>query len=370
MAEINKETWNEVIAALPNAHILQTWQWGAVKERYGWQPIYEVWRDQKGQVEAAAMVLTRAVSAGGINFPLRVMYVPRGPLLKDWHDPKLREKVLTGLRLLAEQHRAIFIKIDPEVKLGHGVPREGGDINYPQTEGVTTYLSQNRWVYSQEQVQYKNTVTIDLEASEEEMLARMKQKTRYNIRLAGRRGVKVRVGDLDDLDLLYRMYAETSLRDGFGIRHEEYYHTVWKTFMEIGTAEALVAEIEGEPIAALIIFRFAGRAWYLYGMSRAAHREKMPNYLLQWQAMLRAKEAGCVSYDLWGAPDEFVESDSMWGVYRFKVGLGGEVVRFIGAWDLPLSNFQYRTYTQIIPQLLSQMRRRGEKQTQGSIQAG
>lgn len=211
---------------------------------------------------------------------------------------------------------------------------------------------------------------IDLRPDDEQLLANMKQKTRYNIRLAARRGVTVRPGSLSDLDLLFKMYAETSVRDGFTIRNAEYYLSLWRDFVAAGMAESLLAEVDGEPVAGVIIFRFGGRAWYMYGMSRATHREKMPNYLLQWEAMVRAKQAGCVEYDLWGAPDEFEESDDLWGVYRFKAGLGAEVVRFIGAWDLPLNTLLYRTYTQLIPRVLDLMRRRGEEQTRGVIQAG
>jgi len=104
-------------------------------------------------------------------------------------------------------------------------------------------------------------------------------------------------------------------------------------------------------------------------MSREIHRKKMPNYLLQWEAMIRAKDFGCSEYDLWGAPEVFSESDQLWGVYRFKSGLGGEIVRFIGAWDLPLNNLLYRSYTEFMPRLLSRMRARGREQTAGSIQA-
>jgi lipid II:glycine glycyltransferase (peptidoglycan interpeptide bridge formation enzyme) len=198
----------------------------------------------------------------------------------------------------------------------------------------------------------------------------MKQKTRYNIRLAARKGVSVRQGRLSDLDLLYQLYAETSVRDGFAIRHKDYYLTVWRTFIERELAEPLIAEVDGKPVAGLVVFRFAGRAWYMYGMSGTIHREKMPNYLLQWEAMLRSKEAGCSSYDLWGAPDKFEKGDSLWGVYRFKQGLGAEVIRYIGAWDLPLNNSIYRFYTQLMPRLLNRLRRRGMVQTQGSIQSG
>ena len=136
------------------------------------------------------------------------------------------------------------------------------------------------------------------------------------------------------------MYAETSVRDGFVIRDEGYYRTVWEIFMPKPISsqspisnsfrEPLIAEVDGEPVAAIFVFYFAGRAYYVYGMSRNAHREKMPTYLLQWEAMKRAKAKGCSVYDLWGAPDVFDESDSMWGVYRFKEGLGGKVVRTLG----------------------------------------
>jgi lipid II:glycine glycyltransferase (peptidoglycan interpeptide bridge formation enzyme) len=99
-------------------------------------------------------------------------------------------------------------------------------------------------------------------------------------------------------------------------------------------------------------------------MSREAHREKMPNHLLQWEAICRLKACGCRQYDLWGAPDSFDESDSMWGVYRFKEGLGGTVVRTSGAWDLPTRPLLYKLYTQTLPRILNRMRRRGRAATQ------
>ena len=187
----------------------------------------------------------------------------------------------------------------------------------------------------------------------------MKPKTRYNIRLAERKGVTVRPAGLEDLETLYRMYAETSVRDGFVIRERGYYLAVWQEFMQAGLAEPLIADVEGEPVAAVVVFRFAGRAYYLHGMSRELHRERMPNHLLQWEAMRRARAAGCRVYDLWGAPETFDEADSMWGVFRFKEGLGGLVVRTLGAWDFPASPWLYRLYTRILPRLLDLMRRRG-----------
>ena len=352
--------WNRIVAGLPGAHVLQSWEWAQVKSQYGWQPYYLVWQFAGGQVApaslfesdrfpveqvdpdqvaAASLLLERKASFFGIG-AVRVLYAPKGPLL-DWSDPALRRQVLTDLRRVARNRRATFLKIDPDLPLGWGIPDAEAARESPTGQAVLGELQAGGWRFSPEQIQFRNTVLIDLTPSEEELLANMKQKTRYNIRLAARRGVTVRSGSLDDLGLLYRMYAETSVRDGFVIREESYYRAVWSTFLKADLAEALIAEVEGQPVAAIFLFRFAGKAWYLYGMSRDLHREKMPNYLLQWEAMRRAKEAGCRVYDLWGAPDVFDESDSMWGVYRFKEGLGGQVVRHIGAWDLPLSRPLY-----------------------------
>jgi len=175
------------------------------------------------------------------------------------------------------------------------------------------------------------------------------------------------------LPVLYKMYAETSTRDGFVIRDEGYYKTVWELFMagnqspvsspQSPICEPLIAEVDGEPVAAIFVFYFAGHAYYVYGMSRNVHREKMPTYLLQWEAMKRAKAKGCTAYDLWGAPEVFDESDSMWGVYRFKEGLGGKVVRTLGAYDFAPSPLWYKMYSEVIPRVLDVMRSRGKSKT-------
>jgi lipid II:glycine glycyltransferase (peptidoglycan interpeptide bridge formation enzyme) len=255
--------------------------------------------------------------------------------------------------------------------LGTGVPASESEVVDANGQLVMKELKRRGWEYASDQIQFKNTVLIDLNPTEEEMLARMKQKTRYNIRLAEKKGVKVRVGTKDDLPMLYKMYAETSVRDGFVIRDEGYYQTVWNLFMSSAEprCEPLIAEVDGESIAAIFVFYFAGRAYYVYGMSRDLHREKMPTYLLQWEAMKRAKAKGCAVYDLWGAPDVFDESDSLWGVYRFKDGLGGQVVRTLGAWDFAPSPLWYKLYSEIIPRMLDVMRSRGKARTKQNLGA-
>ncbi len=353
--------WNALIAALPMPHILQTWQWAQVKARYGWQPLPFTWQ-AGGRVVAAAMLLRRALPLRGLSARLAVFYIPKGPNL-DWDDSALRGRVLDDLQAFARRQGAIFLKLDPDVPLGVGVPGREDAAEDSGGQAVMSELTRRGWRFSGDQVQFRNTALIDLTPPEDDLLAHMKQKTRYNVRLGEKKGVQVRPGGPDDFDPLYRMYAETSLRDGFVIREGGYYRAVWQSFMEAGLAEPLIAEVEGEPVAAVWQFRFAGRAYYIYGMSRDAHREKMPNYLLQWEAMRRARSYGCHTYDLWGAPDVFDESDRMWGVFRFKEGLGAQVLRTLGAWDYAPNPFWYRLYTELIPRALDIMRRRGREKT-------
>lgn len=363
MIPAGEKEWNATIAQLPGAHLLQTWEWAQFKADYGWHPLPKFWRDEHGTVRAAAMVLRRDAPGG-----LSVLYVPRGPLV-DWHDPIWSLRVIEDLQALARQQRAILIKIDPEIRLGYGVPGTESETLDPAGNQVLALMKARGWRFSGEQVQFRNTVWLDLAGGEADWLARMKQKTRYNIRLAEKKGVRIRTGSSEDFPGLYRMYAETSVRDGFVIRDEGYYLALWRKFMERGMVEPLIAEVEGEPVAGIFLFHFAGRAWYLYGMSREAHREKMPNYLLQWEAMRRAKALGCWQYDLWGAPDEFQESDSMWGVFRFKEGLGGQVVRTAGAWDFPSRPLLYTLYTRVLPRILDILRRRGRERTRQEVTA-
>ena len=322
---MSNNIWNEIISKLPNPHFLQTYEWGQVKAKYGWTPYYAVWTDDgKFQVSpnpqsiipnscsAACLILKKQILNRGFSARLSVLYAPKGPLL-DWSNESLRTRVLNDLQAFAKKQGAIFLKIDPDVVLGRGIPNSEGDVPENSGQAADAELTRRGWVYSSDQIQFRNTVLIDLSAPEEEMLARMKPKTRYNIRLSEKKGVSVRVGTLGDLPMLYKMYAETSVRDGFVIRDENYYMTVWKLFMQDQSSTfdfrpltiPLVAEVDGEPVAAIFLFMFAGRAYYVYGMSRNLHREKMPTYLLQWDAMKRAKASGCSAYDLWGAPEVF-----------------------------------------------------------------
>jgi peptidoglycan pentaglycine glycine transferase (the first glycine) len=362
-----RSEWNAALAALPNAHLLQSWEWGEFKAGYGWEPERLLWCTPDDKPAAAAQVLARRMRAPGLGFSRSVLYVPRGPVL-DWRRVELADQVLRELRELSARPGILQIKIDPDVPVGYGLPDSAEAEEDPVGCALMQRLPALGYRPSPEQIQFRNTFIIDLRPGEDRLLASMKQKTRYNIRLAERHGVKVRAPGADDLPALYQMYAETSVRDRFVIRSADYYQDVWGRFLQAGLAQPFLAEVEGQSVAALIVYRFAKRAWYLYGMSRDLHRDRMPSYLLQWEAIRWSKAAGCTQYDLWGAPDRFDTTDPMWGVFRFKEGLGGRLVRTIGAWDAASRRVQYRLYHSLLPVLLGLMRSRGRAATHQSLE--
>ena len=312
------------------------------------------------------MILTKAIQLPLTPFKALIGYIPKGPLL-NWTDLDCREETIDSIQETAKEKHYIYIKIDPDVVLGSGIP--GTDQERQEKTGIDVCenLSKRGWRYSNDQIQFKNTVVLDLSQSEDEIMSRMKQKNRYNIRLAERKGITIDDADPEDFSLLYKMYAATSIRDNFVIRSEQYYQRVWKIFLEHNMAKFLVAYFDHKPIAALFLVYFGQTAWYFYGMSLSEYREKMPNHLLQWHAILEAKKQNCLRYDLWGAPDIFDASDPMWGVYRFKEGFNGNVIRTIGAWDYPVYPQLYTFYTNLMPRIMNYFRKRGIAQTKRTL---
>ena len=329
--------WNNALARLPNAHILQTWQWGEFKSHYGWMPT-RVLLVENGESLAASQILKRTLPKLGIN----ILYAPRGPAV-DYSDPAKFNRALAFLERFAAQQKAIFIKIDPALECD---------------SSSTNVLREREWHISSDQIQYRNTLSLDLQKSEDELLAAMKPKWRYNIRLAQKRGVRVESGNRDHLGGFYRLYAETSARDGFLIRQFDYYREIWTALLETGLAHLMLAWAGEEMIAGLMLFTFARRAWYFYGASGSIHRDKMPNHLLQWEAIRWAQRNGCIEYDFWGAPERLDESDPMFGVYRFKEGFGARFVRTVGAHDFIVNPLFYLFYTRFYPWYIGQIRKR------------
>ncbi len=334
--------WNNTLASILGAHVLQSWEWGEIKSRYGWTPTRLMFVEN-GVPCAAAQVLRRPLP----RTPFGVLYVPKGPAL-DYSDARLFDAVLSELEQYARGQNAIFVKIDPDILAG---------------SPAASILPGRGWRVSDEQIQFRNTVMLDLTRTEEELLAGMKPKWRYNLRLAQKKGVRVEPGSVADLPLFYDLYAETGARDGFLIRQFPYYRDVWTTMLNAGRAQLLFARLGAEAIAALMLFVFARRAWYFYGASCNAHRDLMPNHLLQWEAIRWSKANGCAAYDFWGAPDRLEEGAPMYGVYKFKLGFGGEFVERVPAHDFVVNPFLYWLYAVVRPRYLARLRRKHNAQT-------
>ncbi|MCB9150942.1 MAG: peptidoglycan bridge formation glycyltransferase FemA/FemB family protein [Caldilineaceae bacterium] len=355
----NVEQWRTILAALPEPHVLQSWEWGEVKAQTGWRAERYVLQHVDGQPRAAFQLLWRQPIPLA---PIQMAYLPKGPLL-DWDDAAVVTDVLDAIERVARARKFLFVKIDPNV-----------DEESEAGGRLLTDLRRRGWFYSQDQIQFKNTGYTALGPldtnSAEELLAAMKSKWRYNVRLAGKRGVFVRAAGVDALPAFYELYAETGQRDGFLIRPYAYYKAVWETFLQAqqeaenpAGGALLLAEHpdETQPLAGLFLMRYADTTWYFYGASSERRRRDMPNYLLQWEAMCWARANGCTRYDWWGAPTHVDDTDdSMQGVWQFKQGFGAELQTHIGAWDYAPFPLLYRTYTQAAPRLMQLIRKVGK----------
>lgn len=327
-------SWDARLAAAPNGHLLQTWAWGELKARFGWR----VERVAVGG--ACAQVLFRPLPARLGT----IAYVPKGPAA-DFCDEAALRALLGALGPLLRQQRSICLKIEP---------------NLPEKPDLATRLRSLGFRPSPQSVQPRRTLLIDLDAAPDVLLERMKQKTRYNVRLATRKGVVVRPGDAGDLPAFYDLMCTTARRDAFAIHTREYYDMAHRLFVPAGLGRLLLAEHQGKLLAGLVVMAFGRQACYMYGASSDEGRSSMPTYLLQWEAILWARDRGCTTYDLWGVPDQDEEEleaafaerdDGLWGVYRFKRGFGGRLVRTAGAWDLAISPLRYRLYALAVTRL-------------------
>ncbi len=317
-------TWDDFVTRHPRGHLLQTSAWGALKGEFGWEAGLVTWREGEA-LAAGAQVLYRWLPGGRF---LSVAYVPRGPVV-DWDDAARVRAILGQIARAARKRRAIFVRIEP------GLVEE-------ERAGPDSVLTEAGFQAVRRTIQPRRTVLVDISGSEDEILGRMKQKTRYNIRLASRKGVAVRKGGRDDLPAFTRLVQVTGGRQDFGVHSPAYFRAAFDQFSSGDRVGLLLAEFEGRPLAGLMVFALGETAWYLYGASSEEERQRMPAYLLQWEAMRWARAKGCTQYDLWGVPDEDEEtleaefadrSDGLWGVYRFKRGFGGRLIRWAGAYD-------------------------------------
>lgn len=192
-----------------------------------------------------------------------------------------------------------------------------------------------------------NTIYIDLSRSEEELLLQMKPKTRYNIKLAQRKGVHVESMGVEALSVWYELYCQTALRNGLHVNSERYFRSIFAARMESTDGvqvRLLVAYVDNRPLAAMFLVMSSHRATYLYGASSSEHRNLMPTYALQWEAIRTARANACTEYDLFGVAPRPEPSHPMYGLYKFKQGFGGEFFHQMGCWDYPLDERKYGVF--------------------------
>jgi lipid II:glycine glycyltransferase (peptidoglycan interpeptide bridge formation enzyme) len=220
-----------------------------------------------------------------------------------------------------------------------------------ETDFNATPLISKGFEKSQISIQPRRTILVSLAGEEEEWLERMKQKTRYNIRLAEKKDVVIK--KTADVAAFNQLMKVTGERNAFGIHNDEYYRNVYGQFSTGDMCELLIAYYQGTPLAGLMVFFRGNRAWYFYGASSDLERNRMPAYLLQFEAMRLAKEHGCSIYDMWGVPDldeEILEdqftsrNDGLWSIYRFKRGFGGEMKRSTGVYHKVFRRIPYHLY--------------------------
>ncbi len=326
--------WDEFVLNHPHGSLLQLHNWARLKNRFGWSS-HRVWLKKDGRLAAGAQILYRSAAMG----IAKVGYIPHGPLV-DWDDEEQVAVLFNQIDHSAYQRGVGLVKMEP-LLWSHATPNWAA---LCQQHGLSSET---------DSIQPPRTLMVDIQGSDDDILAAMHQKTRYNIRLSARKEVTVREGSRADIPAFIKLMQLTGQRDNFGTHAPEYYRDVYDLFAPDQLA-LLLAEYDKRPLAAVMVAAVGKTAVYLYGASSNEERNRMPSYAVQWAAIQWAKQRGCTHYDLWGVPDAdeaaleegFQErSDGLWPVYRFKRGFGGQLWRTVGPVD--------RVYNQRIKSLYS-----------------
>lgn len=330
LINLTDSQWDDFVSRQPRAHVLQLAAWGALKRAYGWSCTRVVLADRNGTPVAGAQLLFRP-----LPFGLGTMaYLPMGPYVAasdQW------SALWDAVHRCTRQHHAAFLKWEPGLYLDTLPP------------SCTTW----GFVPSSQTVQPPRTIVLDLAATEDAILARMNQGTRRKIRQSYKNGVRCYEGTAADTAAFAAMMQVTGTRNAFGVHKAGYYQLAYDLFVPAGRAALILAEHDGDLLAGVMVFAVGSTAWYFYGASADIKRNLMATYGVQWAAVQWARARGCRWYDLWGVPDadeaeleaQFQKrSDGLWGVYGFKRGWGGRVVRSAGAWDYVYRPLVYNLY--------------------------
>lgn len=335
-------------ALLSTPIVQQTAFWGRVKARLGWSPrAYDLKTAHAGSAPADVLVVHRCVGRGA-----SVAYVPFGPehLPDDAGRGLFLERISECLRRLLPQD-CIFVRYDlPWISPYAEEPARFDDQGHwlgapePEVQELRMNFGTDRRALRKAptDIMPPDTVLVDLAASDEEILGRMKPKTRYNIGVSQRKGVRVFEAGAPGLAAWYALYQKTASRHGFVLHGMEHFEAVLaESGAESARTHLLLAEADGEPVAGMVLAVARRRATYLYGASSDSGRDAMASYALQWRAMGLAKAAGALEYDLFGCAPRPDAAHPLYGLWRFKTGFGGRLLHRQGCWDYPLDPAAY-----------------------------
>ncbi|MDD6024927.1 MAG: peptidoglycan bridge formation glycyltransferase FemA/FemB family protein [Oscillospiraceae bacterium] len=309
------------IQSHPKGHFAQSVLWAKQKPMWKWEAI--VSRDGEGRIKGSMSVLIRRIIPG---LPFTMMYSCRGPVT-DLNDRETLADLLEGAKKLAKKHHSYVIKIDPDVPSSETAYTEMlTSLGFTLTGGGATF----------DAIQPQYVFRLNTEGkTSEELLAALPQSTRRKVRAGGKKGVTTKICGKEAVPDFARLMLETGVRDGFVTREASYFESMLDNLGE--HARLYMAYYEGQAIAGTLAIWFGDKVWYLYGASSNEHRNLMPNYMLQWNMIEWAVEKGCRLYDFRGVPGQVGEDHPLYGLYKFKLGFGGDYVEFVGEMDMVLN---------------------------------
>ena len=309
----------------PKGNFAQSYLWGKQKPMWQWDAIAV--RGEDGAIRGSLAVMTRKVPGIGRT----LMYGCRGPVC-DLDDRETFSQLLDGAKALAKKYKSYVIKIDPDVPSSNtAFSSMLQSFGFRAKEGGKNF----------EAIQPRYVFRLNVEGkTEEELLANFHQKWRYNIRLAERKGVTVRICGKEMVPAFSDLMLTTGVRDGFVTRKPEYFAAMLDNLGEHARLY-MAFDPNDTPIAGTLAIHYGDKVWYLYGASSNEHRNLMPNYLLQWRMIQWAVETNCRIYDFRGVSGDVSEDNPIYGLFRFKQGFGGNFTEFVGEMDLVLSPVIY-----------------------------
>lgn len=313
----NIAAYDAYVEAHPKGHFMQSSMWSKQKPDWKWEAILS--KDEAGNIRGAMSVLIRKVP----YLPYTLMYAGRGPVC-DVHDKEVVADLTEGAKKLAKKYKAYSLKIDPDVLAEDTEFAEMmKSLGYKHLDTGKNFSGiQPRFVFR-----------LNVEGkSEDEVFALFHSKTRYNIRVAERKGVEVKIMGKEAVADFSRIMLETGVRDGFVVRNEAYFANMLDNLGD--HARLYMAYSDGVAIAGTLAILYGDKVWYLYGASSNEHRNLMPNYLLQWNMIKWSIENGCRIYDFRGVSGDLSEDNPLYGLYRFKKGFNGDFTEFAGEFDL------------------------------------